>query len=343
MQTEKEHPMNHASGPSIHSLSIASAGGQVFNAALFMPATEPVALMQIYHGMAEHWRRYQPLIDTLSAAGYAVLVHNHQGHGERQPIGHIPYQSTHPENGWQQLINDARSARQAAQRHLETGIPIIVLGHSMGSFVALTEIMQPPEELAGVILSGSGYQPRWLCQLGQLVARMVARCGTSQAPSALLSRLAFAGYNQRIKQASGTWDWLTRDATIRQQYRADPLCGFDCSAEFWQNFFMALGNLAKEDAFTTISHNLPILLLSGDQDPVGQYGRGVRALDNALRRTGHDQVTTLLYPGGRHEMFNETNADQVRSDLLKWLNTTLTHATRTRSALKGDSGQQRHT
>ncbi|MDO6805080.1 alpha/beta hydrolase, partial [Wenyingzhuangia sp. 1_MG-2023] len=104
-----------------------------------------------------------------------------------------------------------------------------------------------------------------------------------------------------------------------QQYRTDPLCGFDCSAGFWQNLFTALTNITRENALASIPPQLPVLLLSGDQDPVGQYGRGIRALDHALHRSGHDQISTLLYPGGRHEMLNETNAGQVQSDLLAWL------------------------
>ncbi|MDO6681000.1 MULTISPECIES: alpha/beta fold hydrolase [unclassified Oceanobacter] len=302
-----------------HTFSIASDSGQTFAAQLFMPGTEPTALIQIYHGMAEHWRRYQPLIRKLAASGYAVLAHNHQGHGERQPLGHLPVGHHHTSTGWQQLINDANQARQIALATLPESTPVILLGHSMGSFVVLTTAMHPVEGLAGLVLSGSGYPARWRCQLGYIVASVIAHWHTAEKPSALLGALAFAGYNQQIKQASGRWDWLTRDANQRQQYRTDPLCGFDCSAGFWQNLFTALTNITRENALASIPPQLPVLLLSGDQDPVGQYGRGIRALDHALHRSGHDQISTLLYPGGRHEMLNETNAGQVQSDLLAWL------------------------
>lgn len=308
--------------------------GTTPSARLLLPANRPAAsVIQILHGMAEHSGRYQQLAQQLLQDGHAVLLHDHRGHGNHPHKGHIdsrPHwqkrrradgmrQPLGCGSGWWQLVNDAERLLQVALQHLPDKCPVMILGHSMGSYLAMTIACQTNIKLAGLILSGSGLMSPFSYRAGLLLTRTIAPFVDPKQPSRLMSRLVFGRFNSAFNDTESSWAWLSRDRQSVIQYQQDPLCGFDCSLEFWQCMLRGSEWLAREYTLGHIEKGLPIIMLSGEQDPVGGFGDGVRNLELALLRTGHDNLTTLLYPGGRHEMLNEINGTEVTNDLRVWI------------------------
>ncbi|GGY40745.1 hypothetical protein GCM10011297_12120 [Bacterioplanes sanyensis] len=283
--------------------------GQTVSASYWNTA-DADTVIHITHGMAEHHQRYQPLVETLIAAGYAVISHNHRGHGERAPLGHFADQ-----HGWQRVIDDIVLVQQQCQQN-----NVILFGHSMGSFIAQGFARRHSEQLQGLILSGSNYQSPWLYQLARTVARVQAKLKGPRHLSDLMNTLSFASFNRAFKPAQTPFDWLSRDAQQVQAYVDDPRCGHLCSAQLWADLMTGLIEISQANALSSIRADLPVLLIAGDRDPVGQFGKGVERLAQQFRQTGHHNVTCTLYPDARHEVLNEINADQVRNDILQWLN-----------------------
>lgn len=295
-------------------LTIEARDQHTFTATLLQPATTPVAMIQILHGMTEHCGRYQFIATRLLEQGLAVLVHNHRGHGERRPLG---YFADH--NGWGLVVDDARRVAKAAIPHLPPQIPKILLGHSMGSFLAQQYAMSDNHGLDALILSGSNYQSPLMYHIGRLLARLLKRFQGPRKASAIMSLLVFGSYNRRIKDRVSLFDWLSRDPDQVQRYLQDPLCGKLSTLQFWIDFFDGLIAISHPEALRQINSDLSILILAGDNDPVGRYGKGLLELHQQLQGSGHQNVSCLIYPGGRHEMLNETNRDEVAQDLLTWL------------------------
>jgi alpha-beta hydrolase superfamily lysophospholipase len=309
-------PANLVSADNRRVISIDAADKTAFNATLILPAQSPRALIQIAHGMAEHAGRYEILAAELISAGFAVLLHNHRGHGERTPAGHLADRGQH---GWQLAIDDIHLAAQAALQYLPEACPHILLGHSMGAFMAQHYAMLYGEQLAGLVLSGSCYQPPRLSRTARRIVNWLSRVQGFRRPSALLNQLVFGPYNLRIKDRRSEFDWLSRDTAVVDAYIADPLCGGLCTLQFWSDFFQGLMDISSPTALSRIPAELPILLFSGDADPVGRYGKGVMRLHRLLQSSGHPQTSYRIYPAGRHEMLNEINRNEVVQDLLHWL------------------------
>ena len=266
-------------------------------------------VIQILHGMAEHTGRYEALGERLQSEGYSVWLHNPRGHGERTPIGHLQ------KDEWNLVIDDI--ARIQAQ--LLEGRKLILLGHSMGSFIARDFALQHGEALDGLILSGSNAEAPILFQVGHGLASLLSKLRGAERPSGLMRKLSFSNFNKHFSDVQTESDWLSRDADVVQAFIDDPLCGFDCTPGFWRELFSALVRINKHNAFTLLPKDLPVYIFSGSEDPVGHRGKGVERLHAWMQRGGLQDVELKLYAGGRHEMLNEINKDEVIEDLLGWL------------------------
>ena len=277
---------------------------------LWLPEGQPKAVIQLVHGMAEHIDRYDATARALAERGFAVVGHTHLGHGTQAKIkGYFG-----EKEGWQHLIDDVHLLRQRTQQH-HPGVPYILLGHSMGSFVVRCYLMQYAKGLAGAILSGTGFFPKPVALLGLGVAKLVCLFGGEKKPSKLINGIAFGGSNKLFKPARTDFDWLTRDEAIVDSYVADPYCGFIFTGGGYRDFFTGLNRLTKVQG---VPENLPVLLFSGEKDPVGS-GDGVNKVAKQLRDAGVKQVDVKLYPDGRHEMFNELNREEVWQDVAAWV------------------------
>lgn len=276
----------------------------------------PKAIVQILHGMAEHGGRYERLAQALAAAGFSTYAHDHRGHGrsiaEGMPPGHMA-----DNDSWNRIVEDAHGVnREIAKRH--PGVPIIVLGHSMGSFVLQQLLFEHPRDMIGAALSASNGKPPPIATVGKLVARVErARVG-KRNPSPILQRLTFGEYNKAFAPARTEFDWLSRDPAEVDAYVDDPLCGFAVSTQVWIDMLQGLDRIAKPSNVAKVPKEMPLYLFAGDRDPVGDFGKGMKRLHDAYKRAAIFDVRLKLYPEGRHEMLNEINRQQVMDDFIEW-------------------------
>jgi alpha-beta hydrolase superfamily lysophospholipase len=276
----------------------------------------PKAIVQVLHGMAEHGARYARLAQALAEAGYSTYAHDHRGHGQSIPEGSPPGHMADTD-GWNRVVEDAHGVnREIARRH--PGIPIIVLGHSMGSFVLQQLLFEHPGDMVAAALSASNGKPPPIAKLGKLVARIErARVGRRK-PSPIMQKLTFDEYNKAFAPTRTEFDWLSRDPEEVDKYVGDPLCGFAVSTQVWIDMLSGLDRIAKPSNVAKVPKGMPLYLFAGDRDPVGDFGKGMRRLYDAYKRAAIFDVRLKLYPNGRHEMLNETNRDEVMSDFIAW-------------------------
>lgn len=287
----------------------------------WQPDGPPRALLFIAHGMAEHAARYDDFASFLATHGIAVEAHDHRGHGRTartpQDLGFFA-----ESNGWQRVVDDVKE-RLAATRERHPRLKIILFGHSMGSFVSQQILFETPGLIDAAILSGSNGKPLRLASVGRLIARLERLRLGRHGRSRLLTNLSFGPFNKRFAPNRTEFDWLSRDAAQVDAYVADPLCGFAVTTQFWVDLLDALGPLAKEKNRDRVPEALPVLIFSGDADPVGV---NLSELVKGYRGNGMTHVAVKLYPGGRHEMLNETNRAEVKADVLAWIEAFLSGA-----------------
>jgi alpha-beta hydrolase superfamily lysophospholipase len=282
-------------------------------------ATPPLrGVVAIAHGMAEHAGRYDEFARHLNASGYIVEAHDHRGHGRTAPNdGALGFFAE--ENGWQCVVDDL-IARLADMRSRYPSEKLALFGHSMGSFVAQQVLYQAPLAVDAAILSGSNGKPLPIAAMGRMVARIERLRLGKHGRSALLGKLTFGAFNKGFEPARTPFDWLSRDPAQVDAYIADPRCGFTCTTQMWIDLLDALPQLAKPDNRAEIPQSLPVLVMSGEADPVGV---NLSELVNGYRKVGMERVEVKLYRDGRHEMLNETNRAQVYGDVATWLARTI--------------------
>lgn len=271
------------------------------------------AYLHICHGMAEHMDRYKDFAEAMAKQGFNVICHNHRGHGDNEILGHYA-----DDSGWLKTINDIKDVQDNLIK--DSTLPLFLMGHSMGSFIAQGFAIRYGDRLAGLILSGTNYQHPFMYHAGRIVAKIEnLRLGLG-TPSKTMDTLSFASFNNHFKPSRTDFDWLSRDNQQVDKYIADPLCGFPCSAETWKQLLSGLIEISDKKNLKKIPSSLPMYLFGGDKDPVGRMGKGIPALTKCLQQTGHEQVTYKLYKDGRHEMLNETCKQEVYQDITDWLN-----------------------
>ncbi len=292
-----------------------SNGTDTVYAKIYAPTGTPRGVVQISHGMAEHIGRYDEFMRYLSTNGYVACGNDHIGHGRTAKTrGDLGYMA--PKNGFDYLVTDLHLFT-IYMRGKYPDLPYFLLGHSMGSFAARLYIARYGHELTGAVLSGTGAGMAVLPAAAAVKKLAGGRGG--KKPCKALDRLAFGSYNNAIRKPKTPFDWLSRDAASVAAYITDPYCGFVFSASAFGDLFTGLYRANKREWFSSVPKDLPLLLVSGDQDPVGDYGRGVRRVRDGLQTAGVKDVQLKLYPGGRHEMLNELNRAQVYQDILGFL------------------------
>ena len=288
--------------------------GQELDARAWFPEGEPKGIIQMVHGMAEHIDRYDGPGTAFAEAGYIAVGHTHLGHGPKgQILGYFG-----PEHGWQNLLDDVHALRLRTEKE-HPGLPYILLGHSMGSFVVRCYLLQHAEGLAGAILSGTGYFAPGTVRSGLALAKIQCAFGLAKKPSKLINAIGFSSSNKAFEPVRTKSDWLSRDEGTVDAYEADPLCGFMFTASGYKDMFTGLDMLSRTEDLRKIPKDLPVLFFSGDRDPVGDQGAGVKTVADQFRAAGVKDVTVTLYPDGRHEMFNELNRQEVYADVVRWM------------------------
>ena len=273
-------------------------------------------IVQIVHGVAEHMGRYDHVARFLNENGFLVCGEDHLGHGKTgqgETYGFFA-----PKNGWDLVSRDVRRLREI-QGENYPGIPYVMLGHSMGSFLARTYLIRWPGTLDGAVLSGTGQESALLVAGGKALAGMIGAVKGPDYHSPLVHDLSLGSYNKAFRPNRTPVDWISSVEEEVDRYRRDPMCGFMPTVSMFRDMMGGLQFIAKESNLARMAPELPVYVFSGDRDPVGAMGAGVKKVVGMLRGAGCTDVTLKLYPGGRHEMFNESSKEVVLADLLAWL------------------------
>jgi alpha-beta hydrolase superfamily lysophospholipase len=269
-------------------------------------------VIQVLHGLGEHAARYERFAAACNTEQIAVVAHNHRGHGHVKGFGHYA-----DHDGWAKVISDVLQVRQHITERFPK-VPVVLLGHSMGSYIAQSFVMRHGGNNHALILSASTYAPRGQLRAGHLCAQFLTALTGRKRINKFLNHSGLGKFNERFKPVRTKFDWLSRDEAEVDRYIQDPLCGGDFSNKLWADLTGGLLQITSDNAVATVRQDLPILILGGERDPVGG-AIGSTLLADVYRKTGHDDVTLKLYPEGRHEMLNETNRDGVTRDVIEWI------------------------
>ncbi len=294
-----------------------SLTGQQLHLLVWQPE-EPVAVLQIVHGMAEHIARYDEFARWMCERNVAVIGHSHLGHG-LTASGEDDLGFTASKNGWAHMTGDIHNVRLEAQK-MFPGLPHFILGHSMGSFLTRTYLTTPDAEgLAGVIISGTGNQPAALMTAGKCIAGIIALFRGKRHRSAFINSLSFGGYNKSFEPGRTEYDWLSKNEENIDRYIADPRCGFCFTTRAFSDLFTGLKYIGKASNLSKMPKYIPCLFISGQNDPVGENGKGVEKAAQMFRDAGMTAVEVRLYADDRHEVLNETDREQVFNDIYDFM------------------------
>ena len=280
------------------------------------PDGEIKAIVQFVHGIVEHMERYGDFAEFLNSHGILVVGQDHMGHGlsvtEKTPKGCFS-------GGWFGAAEDTHKLMRDTMAEFP-GVPYILFGHSMGSFIARTILAKYPDSgISGAIICGTGWQKNAVVKAGKALAELICRTKGENHPSKVLNQVAFGAYNHKIEHPRTTIDWLSRDKKVVDAYLADPLCGFVASAGLMRDMMEGFGYIQDPQSLVGMNVDLPVYFIAGDADPVGDYGKGVRYAAEMFKEAGMKQVDVKLYPLCRHEIHNELNKTEVYADVLKWI------------------------
>ena len=295
-----------------------STGRTSIHALKCVPDSKPRAVVQIAHGVAEHIDRYRPFMEFLADNGFVVAGNDHLGHGKSI---RVPEEQGFfaEKDGWWRVVDDMDKLHDIMSNEYPE-LPYVLFGHSMGSFLTRTYLIKHPDKYDGVILSGTGHQSPALVLGGNAAASVMAKLSGAMGDGAKLDLLAFGTYLNKIENPRTKFDWLSRDTEQVDKYIADPLCGFVGKIGLYRDMMQGIKFITDKKNIAQMNKEKPVYFMSGDGDPVGDYGKGVERAYKAFCDAGLHDVFMRLYPGGRHEMLNETNKEQVYQDILNWLN-----------------------
>lgn len=283
----------------------------------WIPEGKPKAVLQMCHGMVEFIDRYDAFAEFLCSNGFYVVGHDHLGHGKSvttsSNLGFF-----HEKNGNECVIGDIHQLRVTTEKKYPQ-LPYFMMGHSMGSFLVRQYIGTYGVGLSGAIIMGTGYQPNLILGAGRFVCRVIALFRGWHCRSSLVDGMAVGAYEKEYSDLTDGSSWLTKDAEIVKQYRMDPNCGFMFTVNAYYHMFGGMLKANKQEKAGAVPKSLPILFVAGKDDPVGDYGRGVKKVLKIYKKNEMRDVKIKLYENDRHEILNELDKEQVYQDLLWWL------------------------
>ncbi|GIM33791.1 alpha/beta hydrolase [Paraclostridium bifermentans] len=274
-------------------------------------------IVQISHGMSEEAGRYKRFANYLTDNGYIVYINDHRGHGKSaENINRIGILAQ--KDGIHCIVKDLNKLTKIIKTE-NNGLPIFLFSHSMGSFAAQKYIIDYSEDIDGVILSGTNGLHGIEVDLGFLVAKIMSKIQGREKNAYLIDKLAFGGFNKKFKPNKSEFDWLSRDFKEVEKYIENEYCGVVFSNGYFYDLFKLFKEIRNINNLKKINSKLPIYIFAGDKDPVGKFGKGITKLYENYKKVGIENVEFKLYSGGRHEMLNEINKDEVINDTINWI------------------------
>ncbi len=273
------------------------------------------AVFQMVHGMAEHGERYEEFAEKMCEAGYAFVINDHIGHGKsvksKDDYGYFGNDINAEGNGF---VDDAHTLTLMLKK--EFNKPVILMGHSMGSFVVRKYVSKYADDIAGVIVCGtSGSNPG--AKAGIFLADTVIKLKGEKYRSKLIDKIAFGSYNKKFEGRTA-FDWLSKNQPNIDRYIGDDGCGFLFTASGFKNMFQLLDSVSGAEWYKAVPKDLNILLIAGAEDPVGNYSKGVIEVYNKLKDSNHKNADYKIYANDRHEILNELDRETVFADIIEW-------------------------
>lgn len=288
------------------------------HAVMWKPEGDVRAVVQISHGMIEYVNRYEELAGYLTARGILVVGNDHLGHGQ-SVMSEAEWGFFASGDAGGKVVRDLHTLTMRVRREYPT-VPYFLLGHSMGSFMARRYAMTYGTELDGAVFVGTGNQPTAMVRFVKLLVNFLSILLGERYRSRLVNWLMFGVYNKHFKPNRTRFDWLSRNQENVDRYRKDKACTFLFTLNGYKTLFSTLLFIEKDSNISLIPAKLPVLLLSGEEDPVGNYGRAVKQVYMIYKRRGIKDLSIKLYPGDRHEVLNEIDREEVYEYLYRWIN-----------------------
>ena len=285
----------------------------------WIPEGNVTAVMQLCHGMSEYIGRYQDFARYLAAKGILVVGHDHLGHGD-SVVTEKDYGYFAKRKGNRTLIRDIHSVYKRTKKQYPD-VPYILFGHSMGSFLARQYLCRYGEGLDGAVLCGTGHQPKAVLEAGLILSGLEAMPAGWRHRSRIVWWLSFGNFNKRFHPCRTESDWLCRNEETVDAYLADPKCGIPFTLNGYYNLFLGMLKISDRRYLECMPRTLPVLFIAGGDDPVGNFGKGVKKVVSTFREIGMEQVECRIYEGLRHEILNEAEEDRkmVYEDVYGWL------------------------
>lgn len=305
----------------MNSFSIANLDGIKVQTYSWLPDKKTVAALQIAHGMQEHAKRYDHFARWMNQQGVAVYANDHIGHGasvrSMEDISHFPRQ-----DDWQRSVDLLHRLSEKIKRD-HPGIPMIILGHSMGSVLVQSYMIRYGEEADGYILSGAIRQSCFMASIGVIIVQGLTALYGLKDRSHLIISLGYGQYNKHFRPNRTGCDWLSSDNKTVDEYINSPLCGVPLTNSFYLNFFNGFRHIASLRNLKKIPKGKPVMIIAGKSDPAGFFGKAPVKISQLLTKYAKAKVDLKLYPDCRHEILNEINKEEVYQDVLTWIGQTL--------------------
>lgn len=306
-------------GGEIHSFK-ADDGLEIFYRVWRPEADDKICgIVHILHGMAEHSGRYEDFARALTDAGYVVYAQDHRGHGMTAEHDHMPYGFFAEQDGWKRIMEDSHLLDEHILDEQSDELPFFLVGHSMGSFLARSVMVGHADLFSGVIVMGSGCAKPLVGRFGRWLAERHIKKYGARTPDAELEKLSFSSYLKHIPSPRTPNDWLSRDPEEVDRYQRDPQCGFTCTTSFFRDLLDGLAFANAPANAEKLPDDLPVLLISGSEDPVGDWSKGVRKVYELYREAGLSDLSLKLVEGARHELLHETDREETTRFLLDWM------------------------
>lgn len=283
----------------------------------FWECEQPKGIIHIIHGMSEHAARYNEFALHLNQYGYLVFASDLRGHGKTagslDKVGMFAMQ-----DGWNKVVGDVINlSKELDQKYGD--LPLYLLGHSMGTFIARSVAILCPPEIDGYIFSATAGHPGLLGKIGVRLSNLNLKMMGKKNRSNMMTKLAFGDFNKKYPDKRTEKDWLTKEEAIVDEYIADPYCMQTFTSQFYNDLLNGVLHVNETFQIRKMEQNKPILMFAGDMDPVGDYGVGVKEVYDKFKKAGIEDVTLKMYESGRHEMLNEINREEVYTMIVDWL------------------------